>query len=441
MANPRLLPLEGKSVQLPSVLFLARRRNAAGFSEEELEKRVRSTLRQQKKERADAKSKLRTLKQNLKRARSKLSDYKNQLVDRSSSRTRTHGPAGTSPPDLEQEIDRLNAEVGLLLAMRDTEKKRVSQHSKSDTELRAEQIKILRREASQRSLDAAARSGLKERLSRATQIFFGTRAIEQYLDGAEGSFLASPKSFIGANVPAPQLTNFTEIIARMLNYMRQAGEDRISTTGLTVIGRPVHFRGANGIDGDTQAEQILREAAREAGFAKVEFFYEPIAAALDYERILREDKTLLVVDVGGGTTDCSMVRVGPSRRNRDDRESDILGYDGIPTGGKDLDFDLAHAAASPTMGLGTYLQDGLPFPDHYFRDALLQSIPGRAEFYSEQTATRLVALANRSHMRTYVDRLLKVQREQLGDYILLQAEKAKIRLSRSKKTASEAWCH
>jgi hypothetical chaperone protein len=85
--------------------------------------------------------------------------------------------------------------------------------------------------------------------------------------------------------------------------------------GRVVLGRPVHF-----VDGDPvrdqQAEDALRQAARDAGFENISFQLEPIAAALDYEQRIDREALVLVVDIGGGTSDFTVVRLGPERMGR-----------------------------------------------------------------------------------------------------------------------------
>ena len=426
--EPFLLPLEGDAARMPSVLFLPLERSADAIDEHELGRRVQSAMTQQARARRVAQSNLRAAEQGLRHAKSRLQTYEDQLASSKADR-----PA-TNSRSLKDRVVRQAGEVETRQAAHDVLERQVQSLSKSDRELRAEQTLVLRREAFQRSMEAVARAHLGERLSQATSTYFGTEAIRRYLEGAEGSFVASPKSYIGADVPQRQLITFVDVIARMLTYMRTVALQRFPHTGLAVIGRPVRFRGTAGVVGEEQAERVLREAANAAGFEAVEFLFEPIAAALDYERVLNEDKILLVLDVGGGTTDCSMIRVGPRCRDRIDRESDILGSDGIRLGGKDLDFALAYGKVAPLLGIGTYLQDKLPFPRHYFDSALSMHIPKRDEFHSPLTANRLRALANRSHSPDHIDRLLKVQRERLGEYVLWQAEQAKITLSRSKST-------
>ena len=70
--------------------------------------------------------------------------------------------------------------------------------------------------------------------------------------------------------------------------------------------------------------------------------FEPVAAALEYETRLREEQCVLVVDIGGGTTDCSVVRVGPRRLQARNRDTDILAHSGERIGGNDYGVAIEH---------------------------------------------------------------------------------------------------
>lgn len=96
----------------------------------------------------------------------------------------------------------------------------------------------------------------------------------------------------------------------MDNIKRNAEQDAGQIITDTVIGRPVNFHGRDSEAANRQVEEILRKAATRAGFKNIEFQFEPVAAGLEYEASLTENKTILVVDIGGGTTDCSLIEMG-----------------------------------------------------------------------------------------------------------------------------------
>ena len=56
----------------------------------------------------------------------------------------------------------------------------------------------------------------------------------------------------------------------------------------------------------------LREAIAQCGFTEIVFEYEPVAAAYSYEQTLDRDELILIGDFGGGTSDFSILRVGPA---------------------------------------------------------------------------------------------------------------------------------
>jgi len=123
------------------------------------------------------------------------------------------------------------------------------------------------------------------------------------------------------------------------------------------------------IRGRRQAEQTLREIAREIGFDQVSFQFEPIAAALDYERQISSEEIALIADIGGGTSDFSIVRLGPGRHGSADRASDILANDGVRIGGTDFDRQLSLGVVMPLFGFGSAMKRaGLEVPSRYFHD-------------------------------------------------------------------------
>src|SRR5207253_8024768 len=95
-----------------------------------------------------------------------------------------------------------------------------------------------------------------------------------------------------------------------------------------ILGRPVHFSNPPDAELDAFAIERLLTAIRLAGFDEIVFEYEPVAAAYAYEARLARDERILIGDFGGGTSDFTIVSVGPDVRRRGRRPSDIIGTDG-----------------------------------------------------------------------------------------------------------------
>ena len=130
-----------------------------------------------------------------------------------------------------------------------------------------------------------------------------------------------------------------------------------------VHGRPVRFVDDDD-KADARAQEVLEAIARQAGFRDISFVYEPIAAAYHYERTVESEELVLIADIGGGTCDFSIIRIGPQRRERTDRDSDVLANAGVRMGGTDFDSALSIATVMPLLGLGTHLvEKNLPMPN------------------------------------------------------------------------------
>ncbi|WP_298775252.1 molecular chaperone [uncultured Shewanella sp.] len=266
-------------------------------------------------------------------------------------------------------------------------------------------------------------------------VFVGEQAIEAYLDMPdEGFYVRSPKSFLGAvGLRADQMSLFEDIVTLMMQYIKRQAETHLpADQSIThaVIGRPVNFQGIGGEESNQQAEAVLRIAAKRAGFDDVAFLFEPIAAGMDYEARLEENKTVLVVDVGGGTTDCSVVKMGPSYSQNQARQDDFLGHSGQRVGGNDLDIALSMAAFMPHLGLGSLMKNQLPMPNQPFWNAVAVNDVSAQRDFSSLSARKLIeSLIKDAQTPALLSRLLKVQQQQLGYQLVRSAESAKIALS------------
>jgi len=264
-------------------------------------------------------------------------------------------------------------------------------------------------------------------------LFFGHQAFEQYMEmPTEGYFIKSPKSFLGASGLRPEFVQFFEdiVTAMMQNIKSKADTALGEEITQTVIGRPVNFQGLNSEKSNQQAIEILSCAAKRAGFKEVEFLFEPIAAGLDFEAKLTDDRTVLVVDIGGGTSDCAMVRMGPDYRDNAERKSDFLGHTGERIGGNDLDIQLAGKQLMPLFGMRSTLNNGRPMPTQTFWDAVTTNDAGaQADYNSQATSTLLQQLILETGEPEKLKRFIKLRHSKENHRIVRLAETIKIALS------------
>jgi len=122
----------------------------------------------------------------------------------------------------------------------------------------------------------------------------------------------------------------TDLVQVYLSALKERAEAILGEeiTGVT-LGRPVKFSEDPVLD--TQAEGNLRDAALAAGFQRVDFELEPIAAALFYEGSLQGAQDVLIFDFGGGTLDIAIMRLG----DPDGRK--VYASGGIDIAGTDFD--------------------------------------------------------------------------------------------------------
>lgn len=262
---------------------------------------------------------------------------------------------------------------------------------------------------------------------------FGLASLKQYIaDPEEVYFVKSPKSFLGASGLKPQqVAVFEDLVCSMMLHIRQQAQSQLTDNlDQAVIGRPINFQGLGGDDANAQAVGILERAAKRAGFREVVFQYEPVAAGLDFEATLSEEKRVLVVDIGGGTTDCSVLLMGPQWRTRHDREQSLLGHSGCRVGGNDLDIALAFKSLMPLLGMGGDTEKGIALPILPWWNAVaINDVPAQTDFYSAANGRLLRDLARDARDAEKVSLLYKVWQQRLSYRLVRSAEESKIALS------------
>lgn len=275
---------------------------------------------------------------------------------------------------------------------------------------------------------------MEHSLAQAEQgLFFGQEAIAQYIAApSEGYFIKSPKSFLGASGLRQQSVDFFEdlVTAMMLNLKARAEKSLGHSIAQAVIGRPVNFQGINAQLSNQQAQTILLTAGKRAGFKEIEFLFEPLAAGFDFETRLTHNRKVLVVDVGGGTTDCSMVLMGPDHIRRLEREQDFLGHSGERIGGNDFDIQFAQKILMPDFGMLSPLKTGLPMPFMPFVNAMaVNDVGAQAEFYDVASGHLIEKLMRDTTEPQLLQRLRKMRSGRHNFAVVREAENGKIALS------------
>ncbi len=270
-----------------------------------------------------------------------------------------------------------------------------------------------------------------------TELTFGKQALNNYLqEPDEGYYIKSPKSFLGASGLLPQQMDlFEDIVAAMMSNVKRLTEESLGRSiDQTVIGRPINFQGLRGEQSNQQALKILTNAAKRVGFKNVEFQFEPVAAGFEYEASLSQETKVLVVDIGGGTTDCSMLLMGPKQAPLTDRSADLLSHSGERVGGNDFDIALALKGVMPSFGINSELKTGKPMPNNsYWQAMAINNINDQTEFYSDTNARFLEQLIRDAKQPELVKRLLTVQQNKLSYRVVNAAEQSKIALTEQTK--------
>lgn len=265
------------------------------------------------------------------------------------------------------------------------------------------------------------------------ELFFGEPALSRYLeDPEEGYYIKSPKSFLGASgLVDAQINLFEDIVAAMmLNIKRLAENAEQRDLTKAVIGRPINFQGLKGQESNRQAISVLTNAAKRVGFKEVEFQFEPVAAGFEYEEKLTEETKVLVVDIGGGTTDCSMLLMGPEFKTNTSREAHLLSHSGVRIGGNDFDIQLALKGIMPYLGMNGFLKTGKPVPVASYRQAAsINNVNEQTEFYSASHRRYLKEILRDAVEPEEFSRLIDVHDRRLSYRVVHGAEQAKIGLS------------
>ena len=264
---------------------------------------------------------------------------------------------------------------------------------------------------------------------------YGRQATTLYTEREPGRLLRSLKSILGSSLIDEKTgaggvyLTFEDILVGFVDHLRECA---IRAAGgevdNVVMGRPVHFFDADA-EADARAQSKLETIARRAGFRDVLFQLEPIAAAFDFEQQLTSEEIAFVADIRGGTSDFSIVRLGPERAKRLDRAGDILATGGVRVGGTNLDTRLSMATVMAHLGYGSKSIHGRECPVWLYLDlATWHRIPTLSDPKNREVFRQI---RQEAADKTGIDRYLEVVREGLGFEIARRVEDAKIALSQT----------
>jgi hypothetical chaperone protein len=263
---------------------------------------------------------------------------------------------------------------------------------------------------------------------------FGRTAIADYIAGNDGRMMRSLKSILGSSLAEEKVRiqkrtlSYLQVIGTFVAAVKQRAEaDLGEDFDSVVVGRPVHYVDDDPI-ADRKAQQQMEATVRARGFAHIEFQFEPIAAALDYEQQVTREEIGLVVDLGGGTSDFSIVRVSPERARAADRQSDILSTAGVHVGGTDFDRHLSLKAVMPELGYQTPTADGKrPLPSGPYVD--LATWHRINQLYDPAMFRQLRQTQREARDPQRVEKMLSIVAHREGHRLAGNVEEAKIALT------------
>jgi hypothetical chaperone protein len=260
---------------------------------------------------------------------------------------------------------------------------------------------------------------------------YGRAALESYIDGFDGRLMRSMKSILGSPLAETSTDlgdgsaiRYVDVITLFLQHLKQKAQ-AVASTPITraVLGRPVFF-----VDDDPRADQLaqnqLQAAAEAVGLTDIHFQYEPIAAAFDYEARLTKEGLVLVADIGGGTSDFSLVRVGPARVEKLSRKEDVLAHFGVHVAGTDFDRRVELATILRELGYQSIAPEGREVPNRVYFDLATWHLINTV--YGPKRVSELQLMRHLYSDQRHHDRLMRVVDRRLGHALASHAEAAKI---------------
>jgi hypothetical chaperone protein len=263
----------------------------------------------------------------------------------------------------------------------------------------------------------------------------GPEAINSYLDAdTKGRLIVSIKSYLASPLFTSTSINgrnytLEDLIAIILRRLRTTAMEQFGTGATQVVlGRPVRFSGAENEADEQLALRRLTTAAELAGFKQVSFELEPVAAAYQYETHLDHDELVLIGDFGGGTSDFTLARLGPGRRQSG--HNPVLGTSGVAIAGDTFDSRIMMRLVAPKLGLGShYISLGKQLPVPVWVYSQLSSWHHMFLLKEPKTMAVLREVRNQATEPEKVASLVQIIAENLGYALYRAVEQTKVGLT------------
>jgi len=275
--------------------------------------------------------------------------------------------------------------------------------------------------------------------SEAKQHFIGQYGIDRYLDGGQGRLMLSLKSILGSSLLNEEVAacgkwmTYRDIIGIIIKHIKDTAEKKLDTElAYVALGRPVRYHDTDDTK-DQLAQDTMAHIMKEQGFKEVVFQFEPIAAALDYENSINNEQLALIIDLGGGTSDFTIIKLNNNTVKTTNRKDDILANCGIHIGGTNFDKELSLHTIMPMLGKGSFIR-GINGAKHEMPTSLYHDLTSwhlLNNLYSRKNINEIKSLQLMAEQKHLILRAISVLQNKMGHYLLQSAENSKVKLSSS----------
>lgn len=270
--------------------------------------------------------------------------------------------------------------------------------------------------------------------------YFGTEAFSEYkANGGDGRFIQTIKKLLtDSYYTGTHIGHRFYSLEKLVElYFREVKcrADKIVGKNIEAItiGKPARF--TNDLN-ENIGENRLRTAAENAGFKDIKFVMEPLAATYSLKRNITEPITVFTIDIGGGTTDVSIVYLVPQNK----KGSRVMATNGISVGGVDFTSEIMKNRLLHYFGLGTTYKSifgkTMPFPRFALRHTM-DWYNSLKMIHNRQFISFLKEVKQSTSDPDKIKCLEELVYKKLGLDVFLAIESAKIDLSEKNKSAVE----